>query len=103
MSYFPIDTCRQEMTNRQSVDTSMTDRHKNLKYARHIQPHTDESKKKISETQQRRYALLRIAVDNAIDDNRIRHVVREEIDKLLKEMIPVKPNNNKPNIPVTYE
>ncbi len=99
MSYFPIDTNRQEMTNRQSVDISMTDRQKNLKYARHMLPHTDEAKRKISETQQRRYALLRTAVERATDDNRIRQVVKEEIDKLLKEMIPVKQNNNKPNIP----
>lgn len=61
------------------------------------------SREAISKTQKVRYDLLRQAVERATDDNRIRQVVKEEIDKLLKEMIPVKPNNNKPNIPVTYE
>ena len=98
MSYYPIDTSNQELINKQSVDISMTDRQKNMKYARHMQPHTDESKRKISETQQARYELLRMAVAKAANDDHIREVVKEEIDKFLKEVTTI--DNKKPNIPV---
>ena len=62
---------------------------------------TQQSRNAISETQKRRYSLLRQAVDIATNGDRIRQVVQEEIKKYLAENA-ILSNNNKPtnNIPL---
>ena len=60
-------------------------------------PHTPEAKAAISATQKARYELLRKAVSN----DRIRSIVKEEVQKYLAENA-TQVNNNKPtnNIPL---
>jgi H2-forming N5,N10-methylenetetrahydromethanopterin dehydrogenase-like enzyme len=100
MSYFPIDTMNQEMINKQSVDISMTDRQKNMKYARHMQPHTDESKRKISEGQRSRYDYYRKAVSNMITEDRVREIITETINDYFKKNTNEVKNNKPNNIPL---
>jgi hypothetical protein len=63
---------------------------------------TQQSRNAISQSQKRRYSLLRQALDQAANDDRIRRVVQEEITKFLSENA-IQVNNNKPtnNIPLT--
>lgn len=60
--------------------------------------HRPESKEAISKTQKARYNLLRMAVEKATNEDRIREVVKEEIQKLINESKPV--NNKHNNIPL---
>ena len=60
--------------------------------------HSQESKEAISKTQKARYNLLRMAVEKATNEDRIREVVKEEIQKLINESKPV--NNKHNNIPL---
>ena len=60
--------------------------------------HSPESRKAISKTQKARYDLLRMAVEKATNEDRIREVVKEEIQKLIDESKPV--NNKHNNIPL---
>ena len=60
--------------------------------------HSPESRKAISKTQKARYDLLRMAVEKATNEDRIREVVKEEIQKLIDESKPVDNKHN--NIPL---
>ena len=60
--------------------------------------HSPESREAISKTQKTRYDLLRMAVEKATNEDRIREVVKEEIQKLINESQPV--NNKHNNIPL---
>lgn len=74
----------------------MTDRQKNMKYARHMQPHTDESKRKISESQRSRYDYYRKAAANMITEERVRDIITETInDYFARNTTEIK--SNKPN------
>ena len=87
-------------TESQMIQTKRNQKGKFNNHYNH--PHTPEARAAISAKQRQRYDLLRRAVDLATDDNRIRQVVKEEINRYLKEnAIPL--NNNKPtnNIPLT--
>ena len=100
MSYFPIGTMNPEMINKQSVDISMTDRQKNMKYARHMQPHTDESKRKISESQRSRYDYYRKAAANMMTEDRVREIIKETINDYFKKNTTEVKNNKPNNIPL---
>lgn len=73
--------------------------HRGQRNPHYNKPHSPKSKMAISKTQKARYELLRKAVNQAaVNDDKIRQVVKEELVKFLKEVIPVKPDNNRQNI-----
>ena len=65
MSYFTLDTDNQKMINEVKRDIPMNDTQEKKVYtkARHTTPHTPESRHKISETQSKRYAMIRQLVN----------------------------------------
>ena len=92
MSYFVIS--EEQMTTPERVKRN----HQGELNPHYNKPHSPESKEAISKTQKARYELLRKAVNQAaVNDDRIRQVVKEELSKFLKQVIPVKPDNNRPN------
>ena len=62
---------------------------------------TQQSRNAISQSQKRRYSLLRQALDQAANDDRIRQVVNEEIQKYLRANAAPLENKQTNNIPLT--
>ncbi len=100
MSYFPINTSNPEMINKQSGNISMTDRQTNMKYARHMVPHTDESKRKISESQRSRYDYYRKATANMMTEDRVREIITETINEYFARNTTEVKKNKPNNIPL---
>jgi len=103
MSYFLIDTDHQEMINKETKDISMTEKQKNTNYARHVTPHSEESKKKISETQQARYEMMRKLIrrgqQKQMTEERVREICNETLTEYLKRYVrPITKNNRPTNI-----
>ena len=96
MSYFVIS--EDQMKTQETVKRN----HQGELNPHYNKPHSPKSKEAISKTQKARYELLRKAVNQAaVNDDRIRQVVKEELSKFLKQVIPVKPDKNRPsNIPI---
>jgi hypothetical protein len=94
MSYFVIDE--------KQMNEPVKRNHQGELNPHFNKPHSPESKEAISKTQKARYELLRKAVNQAaVNDDRIRQVMKEELSKFIKQVIPVKPDNNRPNnIPI---
>ena len=76
--------------------TQMT--HEKTRYARHTQPHSDESKSKISKTQQARYNLMRKLIEKSQQQQMTEDKVKEICKEVLSEYIEkyAKPKTNKP-------
>lgn len=85
MSYFPIDTCEEELINIGIRDIPMNDEQKKkVIYARHTTPHSEETKNQISQKQKERYHTIRELiknVQNPVTELRIREIVLETIEK----------------------
>lgn len=100
MSYFPIDTSHQKMINEERKDISMTDTPKKTNYARHVTPHSEESKRKISETQQARYDMMRKLIRRGqmkqMTEERVREICNETLAEYLKKYVRPITNNNRP-------
>lgn len=86
MSYFPIDTDNEKLTNEEERVISMNDEQKKgTSYARHVKPHTEATKRLISQSQLKRYDLLReLAQRGQMTEDRIREIVKETIERYLK-------------------
>ena len=100
MSYLPIDTNHQEMIKEERKDISMTETPKNINYARHVTPHSEESKRKISETQQARYDMMRKLIrrgqQKQMTEERVREICNETLAEYLKKHVRPITNNNRP-------
>jgi len=98
MSYFTLDT-NQNLINEDKRNIPMSETpKKNINYARHTTPHTDATKKRISETQTKRNDMIREFVKRGmqkpITEEKVRVICQEVLDEYLDRL--TKPNNNRP-------
>ena len=98
MSYFTLDT-NQKLINEDKRNIPMSETpKKNTNYARHTTPHTDATKKRISETQTKRNDMIREFVKRGmqkpITEDKVRTICQEVLDEYLDHL--TKPNNNRP-------
>lgn len=98
MSYFTLDT-NQKLINEDKTDIPMSETpKKNINYARHTTPHTDATKKRISETQTKRNDMIREFVKRGmqkpITEEKVRVICQEVLNEYLDRL--TKPNNNRP-------
>ena len=98
MSYFTLDT-NQKLINEDKTDIPMSETSKkNINYARHTTPHTDATKKRISETQTKRNDMIREFVKRGmqkpITEEKVRVICQEVLNEYLDRL--TKPNNNRP-------
>ena len=67
-------------------------------YARHTQPHTEESKSKISKTQQARYNLMRKLIEKSqqqqMTEEKVKNICKEVLSDYIEKY--AKPRTNKP-------
>ena len=96
MSYIAIE--ENLLTSERGINPETTRINQNQGKGMSGKKHSQESKEAISKTQKARYNLLRMAVEKATNEDRIREVVKEEIQKLINESKPV--NNKHNNIPL---
>lgn len=96
MSYIAIE--ENLLTSERGIKPETTRINQNQGKGMSGKSHRPESKEAISKTQKARYNLLRMAVEKATNEDRIREVVKEEIQKLINESKPV--NNKHNNIPL---
>ena len=91
MSYFPIDTDNEKLIKEDKGNISMNDERKqSVNHARHVKPHSEETRKLISKKQQDRYNLMRELIgrgQNAVTEERIRDIVAETIERYLNNNI----------------
>lgn len=97
MSYFPIDN---DQINEARQKTMTEETTKKTNYARHTQPHTEEAKKKISETQTARFDMMRELIKRSqqrqMTEQRVVEIVDEAIKKYLRaNAMKVSDNKNK--------
>lgn len=76
---------------------------KNINYARHLTPHSQSTKNRISKTQKARYDAIRELVkrgqENPMTEERVKKIVDEAIDRYLRtHATPIKNNNRPTNI-----
>jgi len=98
MSYFTLDT-NQNLINEDKTDIPMSETpKKNINYARHTTPHTDATKKRISETQTKRNDMIREFVKRGmqkpITEEKVRVICQEVLDEYLDRL--TKQKNNRP-------
>ena len=66
--------------------------------ARHTQPHSDESKTKISKTQQARYNLIRKLIEKSqqqqMTEEKVKNICKEVLSEYIEKY--AKPRTNKP-------
>ena len=98
MSYFTLDT-NQKLINEDKTDIPMSETpKKNINYARHTTPHSDATKKQISETQKKRNDMIREFVKRGmqkpITEEKVRVICQEVLNEYLDRL--TKPNNNRP-------
>lgn len=99
MSYFTLDT-NQKLINEDKTDIPMSETpKKNINYARHTTPHTDATKKRISETQTKRNDMIREFVKRGmqkpITEDKVRDICHQVINEYINRN--AKPiNNSKP-------
>jgi len=87
------------LINEDKTDIPMSDTpKKNINYARHTTPHTDATKKRISETQMKRNDMIREFVKRGmqkpITEEKVRVICQEVLNEYLDRL--TKPNNNRP-------
>lgn len=84
MSYFSIDA----NTINEEHDMIQMTHDKPTKRSPHNVPHSPEAKRKISETQQARYELMRTLIkrgqQKSITEERVKEIVDESIDRFLR-------------------
>jgi len=90
MSYFTLDT-NQKLINEDKTDIPMSETpKKNINYARHTTPHTDATKKRISETQTKRNDMIREFVKRGmqkpITEEKVRVICQEVLDEYLDRL-----------------
>lgn len=98
MSFFTLDTS-QKMINEDKTDIPMPETpKKNINYARHTTPHTDATKKQISQTQIKRNDMIRELVrrgmQKPITEDRVRKICSEVIEEYLNRN--AMPTNKRP-------
>ena len=98
MSYFTLDT-NQKLINEDKTDIPMSETpKKNINYARHTTPHSDATKKRISETQMKRNDMIREFVKRGmqkpITEDKVRTICQEVLDESLDRL--TKQKNNRP-------
>lgn len=98
MSYFTLDS-NQKLINEDKRNIPMQDTpKKNINYARHTTPHTDATKKRISETQTKRNDMIREFVKRGmqkpITEEKVRVICQEVLNEYLDRL--TKQNNNRP-------
>ena len=98
MSYFTLDT-NQKLINEDKTDIPMSETpKKNINYARHTTPHTDATKKRISETQTKRNDMIREFVKRGmqkpITEEKVRVICQEVLNEYLDRL--TKQKNNRP-------
>jgi hypothetical protein len=96
MSYFTLDN--QNLLNNDKQILSMTE-HNNRGH--HNQPHSEEAKKRISESQKARYKQLRMQAkrgrENPITEERVREITKGVIIEFIRSNtfhVPTDKNNN---------
>lgn len=96
MSYFPIDT--NNLNEERNMIRKTHEEHK--KRSPHNVPHTTEAKKKISETQQARYEMIRQLVrkgqQKQMTEERVRDICHEVLNEYLDRKAKPISNNNRP-------
>ena len=98
MSYFTLDT-NQKLINEDKRNIPMSETpKKNINYARHTTPHTDATKKRISETQIKRNDMIREFVKRGmqkpITEEKVRVICQEVLNEYLDRL--TKQKNNRP-------
>jgi len=98
MSYFTLDT-NQNLINEDKRNIPMSETpKKNINYARHTTPHTDATKKRISETQTKRNDMIREFVKRGmqkpITEEKVRVICQEVLNEYLDRL--TKQKNNRP-------
>ena len=98
MSYFTLDT-NQKLINEDKRNIPMSETpKKNINYARHTTPHTDATKKRISETQTKRNDMIREFVKRGmqkpITEEKVRVICQEVLNEYLDRL--TKQKNNRP-------
>ena len=100
MSYFALDNDRQNVINEDKRDISMKDTKKRT-YAtpRHTTPHSDATKKLISDKQHARYDMIRQLVNqNTITEQRVRDICHQVLDEYISSNAKMINNNKRVNI-----
>lgn len=92
MSYFPISADNGKQIKEDKGNRPMNDEQKkSVNYARHVTPHSEETKKLISQKQQDRYNLMRELIRqgqaNSMTEERIKEIVAETIKQYLNNNI----------------
>lgn len=84
MSYFTLDADNMNII-KEKGDMTKGNIEKQTRTPRHCIPHSDESKRKISESQLKRYDKMRLLIHNSqpITEDRIREIVDEAIDRYM--------------------
>lgn len=87
MSYFPIGSDNEKMTEEEKRNISMNDtKKKTTNYARHVTPHSKKTRKLISQKQQERYETIRELIrrgQDPVTEQRIKEIVAETIKKYI--------------------
>ena len=102
MSYFSIDT--NNLNEEKNIMQMTQDVPKNNNTAaHHTQPHTDEAKKRISETQTKRYEMIRQLVrkgqQKQLTEDRVKDICVEVVEAYLKRNAkPINKNSQPINI-----
>ncbi len=92
MSYFTIDSQNVIKEDKQNIST--------INKAHHTQPHSDQAKRKISETQKARYKMMRELVSkgtNGISEDTVRRITKEVLTEFIRNNtfhVPQSDNNN---------
>ena len=99
MSYFPLDA--NNLNEEKNIMQMTQDIPKNCNTAaHHTQPHTDEAKKRISETQTKRYEMIRQLVrkgqQKQLTEDRVKNICVEVVEKYLNRNAKLINKNNQP-------
>ena len=92
MSYFALNN--QKLINEDKQNVSSPNK------AHHTQPHSDQAKRKISETQKARYKMMRELVSkgtNGITEDTVRRITKEVLTEFIRNNtfhVPQSDNNN---------
>ena len=96
MSYFTLDN--QKLINNGKQNLSMTE---NNNRGHHNQPHSEEAKKRISESQKARHATLRQLAkrgrENPITEERVKEITKAVLTEFIRNSafhVPTDKNNN---------
>ena len=95
MSYFTLDN--QKLINNDKQNLSMTENNR----GHHNQPHTEDAKRRISESQKARYKQLRMLAkhgrENPLTEERVREITKAVLTEFIRNNtfhVPTDKNNN---------